>query len=279
MANIASGTSTRADSASRHMQACRLNTSLALSLAKNSRDELRRNKYKWCMHKDELAMSAGRPLFESENTINKNRHAYPAVITTLDGLSDVTQGHMRALAGCMDHNSFLGEIDRLKTRDHLKEADNELLRNMPVMLPVGYSVGLAYADEYNGDTVASVMIGGVVTVLNGAFPMYTGDLVHAYWQFEEKDFQANGARSPLARNEIDEDSATKRRKTFQQRAYGMSEKINKNGSMTTKDNVALPKPWCYSESSFMDTQRIFGRALCSARPYEMVDILINRQSM
>jgi hypothetical protein len=277
MANIASGTSTRADSASRHMQACRVNTSLALSLANNSRDELRRNKYKWCMHKDELAMSAGRPLFEAENTINKNRHAYPAVLTTLDGLNGQTQQTMRDLANCMNYEDFSDSIRRVSGT--LGEAGNEVLRNLPVMLPVGYSVGLAYADEYNGDTVASVMIGGVVTVLNGAFPMYTGDMVHAYWQYEEQDFNENGDRKIDGRAHFDHDGSTKRRKTFQQRAYGMSEKHNKNGSKTTKDNVALPKPWCYSKSSFMDTQRIFGRALCSARPYEMVDILINRQSM
>lgn len=276
MANIASGTSTRADSAARHMQACRVNSSLALALANNSRDELRRNKYKWCMHKDELAMSAGRPLFEAENTTNKSRHAYPSVITTLDGLTDATKISLNAISSAMTYEEFEYAIQ--EARSSLNTKGNELLRNLPVLLPVGYSVGLAYADEYNGDTVASVMIGGVVTVLNGAFPMFTGDMVHAYWQFEEGHFTDQGERKNDPFKNVDHDDATKRRKTFQQRGNGMAAR-HKGVANPNKDNVALPKPWRYSGSSFLDTQRIFGRALCSARPYEMVDILISRQSM
>ena len=49
----------------------------------------------------------------------------------------------------------------------------------------GVALGQAWASHMSGDTVASVMVGGVQTVQNGAFPMQTGDLIQWNFDFEE----------------------------------------------------------------------------------------------
>lgn len=52
---------------------------------------------------------------------------------------------------------------------------------------VGVSLGTAWAHPSSGDTVASVMIGGLRTVQNGAFPIHTNDLICIYFD-DERDF-------------------------------------------------------------------------------------------
>lgn len=59
---------------------------------------------------------------------------------------------------------------------------------------VGVSLGTAWAHPSSGDTVASVMIGGLRTILNGAFPIHTNDLVCIYFDDERDFFEENGGR-------------------------------------------------------------------------------------
>ena len=40
---------------------------------------------------------------------------------------------------------------------------------MPFFTAQGYALGTAWASQQTGDTVASVLIGGMQTVMNGAF--------------------------------------------------------------------------------------------------------------
>ena len=46
---------------------------------------------------------------------------------------------------------------------------------------VGYANTLGYAHPNSGDTMTSVMIGGLRTVMNGDFEIFAGDLVQFYW--------------------------------------------------------------------------------------------------
>lgn len=52
---------------------------------------------------------------------------------------------------------------------------------------MGIALGTAWAHPSTGDTVASVMIGGLRTVQNGAFPVHTNDLLCIYFD-DERDF-------------------------------------------------------------------------------------------
>jgi hypothetical protein len=46
---------------------------------------------------------------------------------------------------------------------------------------VGYANTVGYAHPNTGDTMTSVMIGGLRTVMNGDFEIFPGDLVQFYW--------------------------------------------------------------------------------------------------
>lgn len=62
------------------------------------------------------------------------------------------------------------------------------------MYLVGISLGMAYAHPNSGDTVASVMIGGLRTVRNGHYAVHTNDLLVFYFDDEMPFFDAYGAR-------------------------------------------------------------------------------------
>lgn len=186
--SLASATSSRVDSASKHIVPCKVNTDYMVSLMELSTSdgtrELQVNKMKYCMHKDDIVIGLGRPCYgTSTNMCNKK--AYPSVVTNMGGSSkhfrrfialknfavskyDDMNEIKNAICGNHDHSpennaSGLGLVknDLIKFR---KQVENSL-----EMYFVGVSLGLAYAHSHSGDTVASVMVGGLKTVLNGAF--------------------------------------------------------------------------------------------------------------
>lgn len=67
---------------------------------------------------------------------------------------------------------------------HRKDNIKQVLDNMLEQYFVGVSLGLAYAHPHSGDTVCSVMVGGLRTVLNGHFQVHTGDLLMFYFDAE-----------------------------------------------------------------------------------------------
>jgi hypothetical protein len=59
---------------------------------------------------------------------------------------------------------------------------------------VGYANTLGYAHADTGDTMVTVHIGGLRTVMNGDFEIFTGDLIQWYFPFELNSFHADGSR-------------------------------------------------------------------------------------
>ena len=59
--SLGQATNTRLDSACKHIQQCRISTDNMLRFVKNDRDELERNLFRYCIHKDELVVGLGRP--------------------------------------------------------------------------------------------------------------------------------------------------------------------------------------------------------------------------
>ena len=85
-ASLASATSSRVDSASKHIVPCKVNTDFMVGVQdvsiSDATRELQQNKMKYCMHKDDLVLGLGRPIFESSiHTTSKK--AYPSVISTI----------------------------------------------------------------------------------------------------------------------------------------------------------------------------------------------------
>lgn len=149
-------------------------------------------------------------------------------------------------------------------------------------IPVGYANTLGYAHAHSGDTMTSVMIGGLRTVMNGDFEIYCGDVIQWYWPFEKDCFEANGQRRAICSMFADptdptngwkSDSDALTRKGYHDREYG-----NVKGK---EKFVPRIKPYHRDDDQprLYDWYRVFAVAISSARPHEAVDIRISRQSI
>lgn len=177
------------------------------------------------------------------------------------------------------------------------------MRYMNDYFTVGFANTLGYAHANNGDTMTSVMIGGLRTVMNGDFEIFAGDLVQFYWTFEKDDFEQDGRRKPYLDLWDDDGTPCNVHPSMSTRP---SRKRDANGNNHVTWNtpedaqirqahydlsygqrrdrqkiVAKIKPYFRDDENprLMDWYRVFGVAIASARPNEMCDIKISRQSM
>ena len=73
------------------------------------------------------------------------------------------------------------EAAAFKSDMNMKITTDMWLGMMNDYIPVGYANTLGYAHPNSGDTMTTVMIGGLRTVMNGDFEIFAGDLVQFYW--------------------------------------------------------------------------------------------------
>ena len=174
MPGLASATGTRFDSAAKHNMACKVDGSLIRTWMNDKIDkeaELNRNKYKYAMQKDELVMNVGIKMSPQNAVTRPLPKAYPSVITTLADLDDKTRLALMAIYASPTAGDFFQRIVSASTD---LETGTKKIRDMPLFQAQGYALGTAYASAVSGDTVATVMVGGIVTVLNGAYTMRAG---------------------------------------------------------------------------------------------------------
>jgi hypothetical protein len=294
-----------------------------MTLPRNNATELTKNKYRYCVHKDELVVSVSRPWLTSEAR-KKMNNAYPRVISNLgmiDGIDDKTVTY-RKMINFMYHNCMnlsdkeqiiQAYIDQNFTAGNIRynyftpEDVGRFEEWLPLMydyMPMGFSQTLGYAHPTSGDTMTTVMIGGLRTVMNGDFEVFTGDKIQWYWPFERDCFKPNGKRKPHSHViiqgnssdddvvdpestynvkptfidvqndnilELEKDSAT--REKYHNQVYGQPKNSDKV--------VARIKPYWKDEEypRMYDQVRVFAYAIGCARPHEMVDIKICRQSL
>jgi hypothetical protein len=332
--SLAQATNTRLDSACKHIQQCRVSTDDMMRFVGDQVDELVRNKYRYCIHKDELVVGVGRPWDPKTVVKRTSNAAYPKVISNLGSLSDRadtcvalnmirfmnhyarTINERQMIIDFFQNNVFAESAyfmsDGTKAMAPGFEAfkDNQGFINtrrfMPFMydyFTVGFANTIGYAHANSGDTMTSVMIGGLRTVMNGDFEIFPGDLVQFYWTFEKDDFLPNGRRKPYL--DIWEDGEPKNLDPSVT-IDGKPRKRNAEGDLlpswsNEKDAqvrqahynlsygqrpdklkmVAKIKPYFRDEQNprLMDWFRVFGVAIASARPNEMCDIKISRQSI
>lgn len=313
--SLASATNTRVDSACKHHHQCRVSTDNILELIhpKNDTRELERNKYRYCVHKDELVVAVGRPWSSTESR-KKMNNAYPRVISSLGMLvSDADPNfktHVKMICFMYHFCRSLREREIIVQwfsstapkhggNDFFNDSDDTkaALSVMHDYMPMGYAQTLGWASPISGDTMTTVMIGGMRTVMNGDFEIRTGDELQWYWPFEVKCFRKDGSRKSfgnvIERNgngfQVDnlspytdvlggapEFSLTREeqaRKEYHSQVYGQPS--------NTPKVVARLKRFVedYENPRMYDKERIFAVAMSSARPHEMVDIKICRQSL
>ena len=372
MANVATVTSTRIDSGCKHIIPTKVSHDHILMWTKYDANKIFREKMNYCSHKDDMLLCVNKPLWlvQSGSTYSR-KHAYPAVVSTLADMDyrlkyllgsmydDVI--YQRDLNRYVDYNfqdeEALFRDAETGERAVIDRKDAEELkiqwRQMPDFTFMGYALTLAQADSRNGDTVTSALIGGMMTVRNGRFPIKTGDMIQFYFEFEENFFDDNGRRRPkydvpdgpgfeyderyynnnhtqfkpdplgkrisatgfedfqtrnsrsaandLDRDGVDEpyrkmprlnpdgtcvpvvnsrqqDKNTERRKAYQERGLGRLPNEKNLG----KRDIAYIKPFFHMgpwHDRLFDKRRVFGKAVSNARPWDMVDILICRQSI
>jgi hypothetical protein len=339
--SLASITGTHLDSACKHIQQCKVSFDHMLLFAEGA-DELEKEKMKYCAHKDEMIVGIGRP-WKKAKTRTLPPCAYPRIVSNLGNINsredekyvlprkmitflfhtatDVI--HRDLIIQNMDDTTGFGKRNSSFWGQHLKPEDNYFkddattggYKNVSIYLdrmfdffPVGICNTIAYANPRSGDTVGSVMIGGLRTVMNGHWEVHAGDLVQWYWTFEKECFDDKGKRkryktyeqdgsvkrdyfgmspfeqpttiSPaVSSSEVQSKTASAKRQNFHDRQYGI-----KPQSLTPSDkakSVARIKTYVKDDlcPRLYDTVRIFGRAIGTARPNELLDIQICRQSM
>ena len=284
---IGNRTNTLIETGARHMQQCRTSYDVLVAMSEGE-EELLANDDKWCMAKDELVVSCGKNLTPGA-AITGSKYAYPSVITTLGTMNENEKIFIAS------YYHFLGRNDVMK--DIVAKLFNPTegsgkIKQYRHFTPVGYSVGRACAHAHKGDTIAAVQIGGLRTVINGAFEVQTGDIIQMYMPDAESGmFDADGGR--LISNNINEIGVklgvpdTKglggdgmHRRDFYNRGLG----VKQSGTTRVKQGMFSIKPYLESKNEdaiqyYGDRVRVFAKALSSARPFEPVDIMIARQSL
>lgn len=355
--SLASATNTRVDSACKHHHQCRVSTEDIQRLMNpmDNPDKILREKYKYCVHKDEFVVSIGRPWCK-ELAIRKNNNAYPRVISSLGDMdgSDERSVTYQKMVNYMYHfckslkdkedivnifkdkkvvvpiefvtpgtraSQFFGYF-KIKPNPapvpgsprisnvELEEDTASILPLMHDFTSMGYAQTLGWAHANSGDTMTTVMIGGCRTVMNGDFEIQTNDIIQWYWPFELECFTPRGHRKKIAGNinpvahlfnmkpslaikdifnvagggggaggnpnndqswSLPKDA--KGREEFHTQIFGQTKRHPKV--------VARIKPYFEDQEypRLHDRMRVFAVAISSARPHEMVDIKICRQSM
>lgn len=285
MASVAQMSGTEVDSPCKHMIPVRvsMDTLKKCAIEQNDMDNvLLREKMKYCVHKKELLLCTNQALFSDSGEVCMTG-AYPNVLSTLGVISDYMKAFLVFL-----YQSRYDANQEWGGRDHLREILRNLetggnfpkefitqVQKLPNFSFMGFSMGLGYAHPSSGDTVVTSMIGGLLTVQNGAFHVCTGDLLMWYFEFEDDNFDERGKRLPasLHRKQLPFDA--KRRKIHFEKELG-------NFPNTVgKQNIFLVKPTSIHDIMEYpgDLCRVFGKALSNARPYDKVDLVIGSQAM
>lgn len=379
--SLAAATTSRVDSASKHIVPCKVNTDYMASLVNQSNNdamrELQINKHKYCMHKDDLAIGLGRPLYGSSMFSTKKK-AYKSVIVTLAAMEpevrrwialtnfivdspDTLQQYKQDVDAALDlaanvnaenreqqirdmalrdypdldvddtadppitaENVYVMNRKQREVRDKMIQIISSMdaakarriksqISNLLEFYVAGVALGQAMAHPHSGDTVASVMIGGLRTVLNGHFQVHTNDLLMFYWDDELPVFEENGGRInrhvlhvDMIQAALDNDAFRAlignremenlgkrgvKRKNFHDMGNGNFMTLpgpgGKHGGQG-KIHVARIKPYIVSRHSDdrgrpqhfpFDKSRIFAKAISNAQPFEMLDIMLARQSL
>lgn len=317
--SLASATSTRVDSACKHIQQCRVSYDHMLDFVENAH-ELEKNKMQYCVHKDEMAVGVARP-WKKERARHLPISAYPRIISNLGDITTQPKHELplkmikylyHFATSIQKRKLIIDQMnsDRVNTvtvhpnvrtpyfraQDGTIEDLSKHLKKMYDFYPVGVANTLGYAHPNSGDTMSSVMIGGLRTIMNGDFEVYAGDMIQWYWTFERDCFREDGSRKSIAdengvvydggnpENDVGPDPAPGAQPYDARRLYNDLQYGAVNNSKSPADkckHVARIKPYIRDDAQprLYDWCRVFAVAISSAKRDEMVDIKIGRQSM
>jgi hypothetical protein len=316
--SLAASTGTRIDSAAKHNMACKVDTNLMKAWMDKAGGDLDKRlhteRMRYAVQKDELVMNVSHRMFMS-STYN----AYPAIVSNLSDMDDKIKKLLYMLYSAPSPTGFrrlisiynrwkdgvdieYGDalyrdsreaIEVLKSLDDKIEIANLLphavqIGNLPYFHAQGYALGTGYASSVSGDTVCTVMIGGMQTVMNGAFTCHAGDMVQWYFTGEEAVFMhgndsihEDGER---IHGQVNAPHSRKRARDYHDKyAFGSENITNRHKSCA----VFRIKPYRMYKNPdddeykdhYGDKIRVFAKCIGGARPYEMMDIMLMTQSL
>ena len=130
------------------------------------------------MFKNDLVMCVNASMTASGNILTGVQNkAYPNVVSNLGDIGKEAQQWLMTVYAAETVREF-------KTKAQVPFTDpehNTIVKCMPYFMPQGYALGTAWSWQTSGDTVASVLIGGMQTVLNGHFECQVGDILQWYF--------------------------------------------------------------------------------------------------
>ena len=320
--SLAFTTGTRVDSAAKHIMACKIDSQLMKAYAGNPNatlEDLHHAKLDFITEKDDLVVNVCQKVFKSNESAY---HAYPPVISHMGKSTEHLKFFLQVLYSLEGHgiwdkiNIFRtagggdevtkilqlytdisnnptmstmpkaiidAEIAKLNAAGLNRRTLNMELQETPFFQIQGYSLGRAFASSLSGDTVFSVLIGGCATVINGHFPMQTGQLVQWYFGFENEQFHYNnkfqgaGAGSHLMGSRmIRQAPAAIQSNILAKKKRKLEEpKRDEHGFIFPKAFV----PNGYGPYHLPDRMRVFAKCINGGGPFEPVDIMIMTQSL
>ncbi len=310
--SMGSATGSRVDSAAKHIMACKVHTN-QLGQWRSEQEQsidvhncFHNSKMKWCMHKDEVVLNTSKSFNrESDSTVN----AYPMVVTTVGDMDADLRAYLIQLYSlktatefCSFHdtpsftewvNNKFADVNDMGIKTKKVNTLKSRIELLPEFRCQGIALGQAWASYLSGDTVASVLVGGMVTVQNGAFTMNTGDQVQWYFDFEEPCFHDVNKDNGMRRIEQHTQTSSSKRKRFNdERLFGLGASLGKSSGQKSALNMVRIKSYRMRKvpigtaaqphnlvlDHFGDKTRIFAKCISGGRPWDAVDIMLMTQS-
>lgn len=299
--SLGSMTGTVVDSAAKHIRQCKVNTDVMAVWATCDAQAIHQNRYKYITHKDDLVLNVTQKIGRS---LSNKLDVYPSVVSNFADMDVNTQCAMMWLYDSADPLAFLtkvGQISASRSVPHITSwaklnhekfddantgRDSQLdkaLSKMPYLQAQGFAQTVGYASMLSGDTVLSVLIGGIVTARNDHFPMRCGQAVQWYFNFERHAFSSQHAASASTNSAWDIGSRLETRLDDNDDGLPRTDRRGKMDGHPERTLFALPKPYVISsktgEEFYGDKIRVFARCIGGGGPHEMVDLQLMTQSL
>jgi hypothetical protein len=269
---------------------------------------LQNKKNNYRIDQKDIVAGVGRP-YDPTQVQKRHQNAYPRIIGSYGDKSQQgtktaikMMNFMHHFATSLSKKDEIVKMFQENDKSQISPADGKTffddqenlqanLSKMHFFYNVGVSNATAWAHPNTGDTVCSIMIGGLMTVMNGEFEIRTGDKIMWYFTFERDCFNADGSRKKITKDfyhdpeyELDENDRLVRncfktdinKRKYMDRQYD-SDPDPKNNKAAVNIRV---KPFVQDDDNprTLDGERWFANAIGCARPNDLVDIKISRQS-
>lgn len=274
--SLGNATNSLADTSARHTIVCRVSTDMYNMLVEPS--AVISNKADFRTVRFEIALGLGRAYNKELGMSPAISRKGPApVITNIAPLSSRRHD---------DLMSWYIKLYDCRTYDEIQRHVNThcIVKGQSFFPSELYFAGFVMSDAQghpiNGDTAVTLFVGGIITIMNGRFPVIAGDEVQ--WYFEEEAdaglFDSDGDRIVRVESE-----GTNTDEVTPLDPQSMKVRSHQYGERALTKKVVYVKPYRSgidgNGSTLLDKRRVFSVAMLDAGPFEKVDLKVSHQSL